>query len=139
MPDNVMATLGTSVTFNCSASGSEDISYRWTRTMVSTDGSLVNVGLYYESSGRFVGVNSSMLTILNVGVVDIEEGQDYTCFVDVGSTNVGYRTAILQARSELMPAYNYWYYTLHYTPNHAFKGPSCDLHLSFAYAALHMH
>ena len=107
MPDSVTATLGDNVTFTCSASGSEDISYRWTRTMVGMDRSLANVGFYDESSGRFVGVNSSMLTILNVGVLDVEEGQDYTCFVDVGNTNVGYRTAILQTQSELMPVYNY--------------------------------
>ena len=48
-----------------------------------------------------------MLTILNVGVVDVEEGQDYTCFVGVSGTIVGYRTAILQTQSELMPVYNY--------------------------------
>jgi len=106
MPDNVMATLGTSVTFTCSASGSEDISYRWTRTMVDTDGSLVDVGFYDESSGRFVGVNTPMLTIPNVGVLDAEEGQDYTCLVGVNGTNVGYRTVILQTRSELMPTHS---------------------------------
>ena len=107
MPENDTATLGTSVTFNCSASGSEDISYRWTRTMVGTDGSLVDVGFYDESSGRFVGVDTAILTIFNVGVLDVEGGQDYTCFVDVNDTTVGFRTAILQTRSELMPTHSY--------------------------------
>jgi len=107
MPDNVTATLGTNVMFNCSASGSEDISYRWTRTMVGTDGSLVDVGFYDESSGRFNGVDTAMLTILNVGVLDVEGGQDYTCFVNVSDITVGFRTAILQTRSELMPAHSY--------------------------------
>ena len=102
MPDSVTATLGTSVMFTCSANGSEDISYRWTRTMVVTDGSLVDVGFYDEPSGRFVGVDTAMLTI---GVLDVEGGRDYTCFVDVNDTTVGFKTAILQARSELMPAY----------------------------------
>ena len=104
MPNNDTAPLGSDVMFNCSASGSEDISYRWTRTTVGSSGTLVNVGFSDEFPGRVVGARTSMLTILNVSVVDVEEGYDYTCFVDINSTRVGFRTAILRTQSELMPA-----------------------------------
>ena len=87
--------------------------------MVGTDGSLVDVGFYDRSSGRFVGVNSSMLTILNVGVVDVEEGQDYTCFVGVSGTIVGYRTAILQTRSELLHSLKGTAPIIIYTPRYS--------------------
>ena len=73
MPNNDTAPLGSDVMFNCSASGSEDISYYWTRTTVGSNGRLVDVGFNDEFPGRVVGANTPMLTILNVSVVDVQE------------------------------------------------------------------
>ena len=96
IPDQLVTT-GLNVTFNCSAEGSDAISYRWNRTFPETmaergfDDSMPDV------PGRVFGETTATLTIYNVGVED--EGE-YTCFVSVSDTRVGTRTASLTTRGE---------------------------------------
>ena len=93
IPDQTV-TIGLNITFNCSAEGSDAISYRWNRIF---SGSMVERGFDDTVPGRVFGETTATLTILNVGVED--EGE-YTCFVNVSGTRVGTRTASLTTQGE---------------------------------------
>ena len=69
--------------------------YRWNRTVLDTNGVLVEIGFFNES--RVSGENTSTLIVIDVGVRD--EGS-YTCFVSVNGTNAGGRTANLSTQGE---------------------------------------
>ena len=93
IPDQLVTT-GFNVTFNCNAEGSDDVSYRWNRIYSET---MVERGFSTIIPGRVFGETTATLTIRNVGVDD--EGE-YACFVNVGGTHVGTRTASLTTQSE---------------------------------------
>ena len=93
IPDQTVTT-GLNVTFNCSADGSDDISYRWNRIFPET---MVERGFSIDVPGRVFGENTATLMILNVGEED--EGE-YACFVNVSGSRVGTRTASLTTQGE---------------------------------------
>ena len=93
IPDQLV-TIGLNVTFNCSAEGSDDISYRWNRIFPET---MVERGFSIDVPGRVFGENTATLMILNVGEED--EGE-YACFVNVSGSRVGTRTASLTTQGE---------------------------------------
>ena len=69
--------------------------YHWNRTVLDTNGALVEVGFFNVS--RVSGENMSTLTVIDVGVRD--EGS-YTCFVSINRTIAGDRTANLSTQGE---------------------------------------
>ena len=69
--------------------------YRWNRTVLDTNGVLVEVGFFNKS--HISGENTSTLTVIDVGVRD--EGS-YTCFVSINGTTAGDRTTNLSTQGE---------------------------------------
>ncbi len=86
---------GNNATFICVAVGapSSNVIYSWSHDLSGTAVPIRNS----MTAGRAFGVNTSMLTIMNVGVQDEER---YRCTVSVDGVMLGFSTALLSILSE---------------------------------------
>ncbi len=86
---------GNNATFICVAVGapSSNVIYSWSHDL---SGTTVPIR-HSEIANRVIGINTSMLTIMNVGVQD-EDG--YRCTVSVDGVMLGFSTALLSVVSE---------------------------------------
>ncbi len=83
---------GNNATFICVAVGApSSVMYNWTHDVSGS------VPIDSMTADRAVGINTNMLTIMNVGVQD-EDG--YRCTVSVDGVMLGYSTAVLSVVSE---------------------------------------
>ena len=85
---------GNNATFICVAVGApSNVMYTWSYDLSGTSVPIRNS----ETADRAVGINTNMLTIMNVGVQD-EEG--YRCTVSVDGVMLGFSAAVLSVVSE---------------------------------------
>ena len=85
-PSNQLASVGDTVTFMCSGSGSDPISYEWLK-----DGSII-----VDSDGRVNGTNSTTLTI---NTVQSDDYGNYSCRVNNTVNSVLSDAALLTGNS----------------------------------------
>ncbi len=93
IPDQTVPT-GNTAMFICMALGApSNVAYSWTHEVEGSPVPIQNP----DNVGRVMGINSSVLAIMNVAVHDDDMVR---CTVSVGGVNLAYTTATLSVISE---------------------------------------
>ena len=87
--EDVEVTIGNNATLTCNATGHPDLAYSWERIVG---------GVFDDQDSQFMGENSSMLVLTNVGVADAME---YGCSVSLFGAILGTAAGHLTTRGEV--------------------------------------